>query len=73
MEGIFEDEQPTEPRPFCCNQDCRQGRDCPARQACALPEDGEPRRQLLPEGWFIGALLALAIVAVALLAHWAAR
>lgn len=32
----------------CCNQDCVQGRQCPVRQACELPEPTPRPRQFEP-------------------------
>lgn len=46
---------------YCCNNDCNQGRTCPARQACELPIDDDIADPA-------GAVVTAAIVAVAVLA-----
>jgi hypothetical protein len=44
----------------CCTANCSQGRKCPARQACELPEPDTTRPQLFAR---YGLLLLIAIVA----------
>lgn len=38
----------------CCNKNCNQGRDCPARQACEIPEPDPPAQ---PSRWPVMAYL----------------
>ncbi len=47
----------------CCNSQCSQGRACPARQACELPEDAAMRATLVDLLWAAG-LAGCVIVAV---------
>jgi hypothetical protein len=30
----------------CCNKNCNQGKNCPARQACELPEPEQPPKPI---------------------------
>lgn len=54
----------------CCNFNCRQSRDCPARQACELPEDDASKPSFLASRWvWIGG--ALSLTAWAAIAYFA--
>lgn len=70
---------PTEPGcdSYCCNHGCNQGRNCPARQACQLPEQepdpSENLKQLSQamQGVSISAGLVMAALVIAhLLVRW---
>lgn len=56
---------------FCCDNLCSQARQCPARQACELPE---PHDALTPgellSFWAIPGLVVVAIVAAAVVTLW---
>lgn len=49
----------------CCDYDCTQGRDCPARgmAMCRHPQD-EPPPPVIWSGWLVDAALAVALVLV---------
>jgi len=55
---------------YCCNHGCNQGRNCPAREACELPElpevDAGYEWRQIREG-LIGAGIAIALVGACLL------
>lgn len=60
----------------CCNQNCNQGRDCPARQACELPITmDEPLITFdMVVGWMRNALAGVGIIAmIVLIGVWSAR
>ena len=66
--------QPGQPQ---CNSDrCNSGRaPCPTPHACQVPDpEDQPRKQSLPEGWFISAgVIGAALLAVLLAVHLVAR
>jgi len=54
----------------CCNSQCNQGRACPARQACELPEDASMTTALIDMLWAIG-LVACVVVVITLVSLYA--
>jgi len=51
----------------CCNKNCNQGRNCPARQACEIPIDVVEPDSILMDlirtaGWPLAGLLALLVI-----------
>lgn len=50
----------------CCDYDCTEGRDCPARgmAMCRLPPHGSTPPPVTWRGWLVDAALAVALVLV---------
>ncbi len=56
----------------CCNHNCNQGRACPVRQACELPEPDPAPRELIFDrtGLTIAAIVALAWTIAGIASVW---
>jgi hypothetical protein len=43
----------------CCNKNCNQGKNCPSRQACEIPEPDPPNK---PNRWPVRVYLFSALI-----------